>query len=258
MKILAINSSHRGNNGYTAFLINKLFEGATEAGAACEVITLAKLKINRCASCDLCHTRDHYLRCIYDGKDDVRDIFNKMAEADIIVFATPVYIFSMSGLMKTFLDRINSTSNSDDLRLSKSSLFFHHIDQAVCSKPFVVLVCCNNMEDETPKNILSYFRTYSKFMDASQVGTLIRKSGKISGYGIDTEKENNFPRIHDVYRAYIQAGRELAVSEKIIRRTQKRANRNILPIPLIAKFLMKFKFFKKRMFEIIKNKFMEE
>lgn len=257
MKILAINSSHRGDNGYTRFLIDKLFQGATEAGAACEVVTLARLKINRCTGCNLCHTEEHYLTCIYDSKDDVREVFNKMIEADIIIFATPVYIFSMSGLMKIFLDRINATGDSDDLQLSKSGLLFHHINRKICSKPFVVLVCCNNIESETSKNILSYFKTYSKFMDAQQVGVLVRKSGKIVGYGTNSQKENGYPKIHEVYKAYYQAGKDLAILGRIRRVTQNKANQDILPIPLIAKMLMKFKFIKRRMIGIIRNKLKE-
>jgi len=254
MKVLAINSSHRGDSGYTRFLIDKLFQGATEYGAHCEVVSLAKLKINRCIGCQVCHSNGHNLKCVYDDKDDVRNIFNKMIEADIIVFATPIYLFSMSGLMKTFLDRINATGDSNDMQLSKSGLFFHHIDHQICSKPFVVLVCCDNWENETPKNVLSYFKTYSKFMDAPQVGVLVRKSGKMVGHGKDAEKERNFPKIQEVYNAYYQAGKELAIKGKIKSSTQKQANQNILPIPFIVKFLMNFKFFKLKMFSIIKAK----
>lgn len=41
-----------------------------------------------------------------DEDDDFRQVARKMADADIIVFATPVYWYSMSGLMKTFFDRL--------------------------------------------------------------------------------------------------------------------------------------------------------
>lgn len=37
MKLLAINASHRGDKGHTCFFVDKLFKGATEAGAACEL-----------------------------------------------------------------------------------------------------------------------------------------------------------------------------------------------------------------------------
>ena len=55
MRILAINASHRGDKGMTRFFVDRLFDGATRAGAECEVVTLAKLKINRCLSCYRCH-----------------------------------------------------------------------------------------------------------------------------------------------------------------------------------------------------------
>jgi multimeric flavodoxin WrbA len=254
MKILAINSSHRGDTGYTKFLIDKLFPGAIEAGAKCEVVTLARLKINRCISCDNCHSKEHYLTCIYDDKDDIRAIFQKMSVADIIIFGTPVYIFNMSGLMKIFLDRLTATGDPNEMQLSESGLIFHYTDHSICSKPFVVLACCDNMENETTKNVLSYFKTYSKFMDAPQAGILVRQLGKMVGHGKDTEKEKKYPKIQNVYKAYYQAGKELAIKGKISRSTQHKANQNILPIPSIIIFFMKYKFFKKLMFNVIKAK----
>jgi putative NADPH-quinone reductase len=158
MKILAINASHRGERGHTHFLINKLFQGAAAAGAECETVTLARLKINRCLACGRCHTDGHPLQCVYDDKDDVRAVFHKMAGADILIYATPVYVFGMTGLLKTFIDRMNATGDTFDLRMSEKGLMFHHIDRAICSKPFVVLVCCDNLETETPRNVLSSLR----------------------------------------------------------------------------------------------------
>jgi multimeric flavodoxin WrbA len=248
MKIIAINASYRGDKGHTRFLIDKLFKGATECGVECEVVTLSKKKINICKACNICQTEKHYLKCVLDGKDDVLSIFNKMASADIIVFATPVYIFGISGLMKIFLDRIHSTSDVNDLKVSKSGLLFHHINHSICSKPFVTLVCFDNLEDETPKNVLSYFKTYSKFMDAPQVGMLIRNVGGLTGHGKDPEKEKKFPKIYDVYNAYEQAGCELAEYGKITSKTQKRANQEIIPVPLF-RFIKKIKPLKKKLVE---------
>lgn len=249
IKILAINSSYSGDKGYTKFLIDKLFQGATDAGAKCEVITLAKLRISRCKACQRCHTDEHHLKCIFDDTDDVKDIFDKMREADIIIFATPVYIFNMSALLKIFLERLNATGDSNELRITKSGLLFHHVDHEICSKPFVTLVCCDNMEDETSRAILSYFRTYSRFMDAKQVGVLVRRSGKLVGYHKDPDKEKKFPKIQEVYNAYYQAGRELATNGKINYSTQKRANQNILNIPLTIRIFMRLSFFKRRIIE---------
>ena len=250
MRIIAINGSHRGDKGHTRFLIDKLFQGATVAGAECEVVTLAKLKINRCLSCGQCHTEENHLRCVHDGEDDVRAVFQRMAEADLIIYATPVYVFTLSGLLKTFIDRMYATGDVFDLRLTESGLLFHHIDHAICSKPFVTLVCCDNLEIETPKNVLSYFRTFSKFMDAPQVGVLVRNAGRLSGHGKAPELEKKVPKIFDVYAAYEQAGRELATEGRIQRATQRRANQEIVPAPM-------FGVLKRLPFRFLKGKFVE-
>jgi len=250
VKILAINASYRGDRGHTRFLIDKLFAGATAtaAGAECQVVTLTHLKINRCLACGQCHTAEHYLECVHDGKDDVAAVFRQMAKADIIVYATPVYVFGLSGLLKTFLERFYGRGNSGDLSISKSGLMFHHVDTSICSKPFVALVCCDNLENETPRNALAYFRTFSRFMDAPQVGVLVRNGGLLSGHGHDPEREKRVPKILDVYAAYQQAGRELAAEGRVRRSTERRANQEIVPVPLFN-ILKRLKPFKRIMVE---------
>ena len=125
---------------------------------------------------------------------------------------------------------------------------FHHVDHAICSKPFVTLVCCDNLEDETPRNVLSYFRTFSRFLDAPQVGVLVRNGGLLSGHGHDPEREKQVPKILDVYAAYEQAGRELAKDGRIRRSTERRANQEIVPVPLFS-ILKRLKPFKRIMVE---------
>ncbi len=256
MKIVAINGSHRGESGYTQFLINKLFEGAEKVGAQCETIVLAKHKINRCLGCRICHTQNSYLKCVYNDKDDVASLFDIMRTADLLVYATPIYIFNMTGLMKVFLDRITSTADSSIPALSNSGLFFHHIDKELVSKPFVLLTCQDNFESETSKNVIGYFKTFSKFLDAPLAGILVRKSGLLVGHGKDKEKEQNFPKIHNVYEAFIKAGEELATKGKISHKTQQIANQNIIDIPRPVEYLLKFGFIRKnkRIMEMIFQK----
>jgi multimeric flavodoxin WrbA len=256
MKIVAINSSHRGDKGYTHFLIEKLFDGAKNADAECETIVLAQHKINTCMACGVCHKSSHYLKCIYDEKDDVKEIFEKMRQADILIFATPIYIFNMTGLMKFFLDRITSTADSAIKTVSENGLFFHHIDKQLFSKPFVLLTTQDNFEIETSANVISYFKTFSHFLDAKLVGIITRKSGGLVGHGKDPEKEKQYPKIEQVYKAIEKAGFELAKNGKISNKTQKIANQNIINMPKIIEFLLHFKFIrrsKKFMTKILEN-----
>jgi hypothetical protein len=243
MKLLAINGSHRGDSGHSRVLLNLLFSGAAEAGADCEVVTLSKQKINRCLACGKCHTPEHYLKCMYAEKDDVSEIFAKIAAADLLIYATPVYVFGISGLLKIFLDRFYSTSDVNQLCVTQSGLFFHHVDETICSKPFVSLICCDNLDPQTPRNAREYFRTFARFMDAPHVGELIRNSGRLFGHGHDPKARERFPKIAQVYAAYEQAGRELALNGCISRATQRKANQDVIPVPFfgLLKHLIPFK-----------------
>ncbi|MBN2005596.1 MAG: flavodoxin family protein [Anaerolineae bacterium] len=230
MKLLAINASHRGEQGRTHFLINRLFLGATEAGADCEAVSLARLKINRCLACRQCQTQEHHLQCIQ--KDDVQQVFDKMAAADVLIYATPVYLYSMTGLLKTLLDRIFGVCDIADTQVSRSGLMHHHINEAVCRKPFVTLVVCGNIEVETTKNVLSYFRTYARFMDAPRVGTLVRNA---AGYlGPEQAPDMKNPRVKAVCEAYEQAGSDLATRGRVRPATQRKANRELVPVPMFG------------------------
>jgi multimeric flavodoxin WrbA len=227
MNILAINASHRGDRGRTRFLIDHIFQGAQEARAVCEVVTLARLKINRCLACTKCQTKEHYLRCVQEDKDDVRQVFDKIAAADVVIYATPVYLYGMTGLLKTLLDRLYSVCDVADVQLSRSNLIHHHVDESICRKPFVTLVVCGNIETETAKNALAYFRTYARFMDAPRVGVLVRNA-------VSYLEDTGNPRVQPVCAAYVQAGRELATQKRIRRGTQRRANQEIIPVPLFG------------------------
>ncbi len=244
MKILAINGSHRGEKGYTQFLINKLFDGAMRAGANCEVVVLAKHKVNQCLGCRICQRPGHYLKCIYEEKDEVAGIFEKMRNADMIIYATPIYIFNMSGLMKIFLDRISSTADSAKLALTESGLFFHQIDRQLIAKPFVLITTQDNLENETSDNVINYFKTFSRFLDAPIAGIIRRKSGGLVGHGRDPGKENCYPVIREVYKAIETAGYEVATQGRISSGTSRKASAGIVAIPKLIEFLMHFRFFR--------------
>ena len=117
MRILALNASHRAADGHTQILLARLARGARGAGAVFEILLLSELRIDRCLACQKCQTHEHYLKCVID--DDVAMVHRKMAEADIIIYATPVYVFGMSGLLKAFLDRLRSTGDSNNIRLTQ-------------------------------------------------------------------------------------------------------------------------------------------
>jgi FMN-dependent NADH-azoreductase/putative sterol carrier protein len=104
MKILALNSSPRGKGqSKTEWMLNHLVAGMQEAGAEVDVIDLRKKKINYCIGCFTCWTKTPG-KCLH--KDDMtRELFPKFMQADMVVYATPLYHFTLNAQMKTFIER---------------------------------------------------------------------------------------------------------------------------------------------------------
>jgi multimeric flavodoxin WrbA len=246
MKIIGINGSYRGEKGQTSAFLDLLFFGAEFAGAECETIHLARQKINHCLGCDVCHNQDHLFQCVQSAKDDVAELFRKISECDLVIYATPVYVFGISSLLKTFLERFYSTSDVYQMKVTKSGLFFHHVNELLCSKPFVSLICCDNLDARTPQNALDYFTVFSKFMDAKHVGNLTRNGLMLFGDVHEQNGNKSLPKTARVCDAFQQAGYELATQGFISGKTERRANQEILPIPLFG-LLKRFKPFKHAM-----------
>lgn len=105
--VLIISSSPRkGGNSET--LAASFAKGAEEAGHKVETVYLREKKYGFCKGCLACLKVGH---CVI--KDDAVEIAAKMHDADVLVFATPVYYYSVSGQLKTMLDRANPLFDSD-------------------------------------------------------------------------------------------------------------------------------------------------
>ncbi len=106
-KVLIISTSLRkGGNSET--LADEFARGAKEAGNIVEKISLYDKTIGFCKGCLACLKCGH---CVI--QDDAVEIARKMHEADVLVFATPVYYYSISGQLKTMLDRANPLYDTD-------------------------------------------------------------------------------------------------------------------------------------------------
>lgn len=106
-KVLVISSSLRRNSNSDQ-LAAAFAKGAEEGGNEVELITLKDKEIKYCIGCLACQKTQ---RCIFH--DDADTIREKMLNADILCFATPVYYYGMSGLMKVLLDRMNPLYTAD-------------------------------------------------------------------------------------------------------------------------------------------------
>lgn len=105
--VLVISTSLRKNSNSDA-LAAAFARGAKEAGHETEHISLIGKAIGFCHGCLACQKT---LRCVIH--DDADAVAQKMLTADVLVFATPIYYYEMSGQMKTMLDRANPLFPAD-------------------------------------------------------------------------------------------------------------------------------------------------
>lgn len=101
-KVLIISTSLR-KNGNSDMLAQSFEKGATEAGNEVEIISLADKQISFCRGCFACQKTG---KCVI--ADDAALITEKIATAQVVVWATPIYYYEMAGQMKTMIDRANA------------------------------------------------------------------------------------------------------------------------------------------------------
>lgn len=106
-KVVVISTSLRPGSNSNA-LAEQFAEGAKTAGNEVEFISLRGKEIKFCIGCMSCQKTGV---CVF--KDDVPAIMDKVLDADVVCWATPIYYYEMSGQMKTLIDRMNAMYPKD-------------------------------------------------------------------------------------------------------------------------------------------------
>ena len=106
-RVIVISTSlRRGSN--SDMLAERFAAGAKDAGHEVEKLTLVGKDIQFCRGCMACQKLG---RCVI--QDDVNAIMARVLESDVVVWATPIYYYEMSGQMKTLIDRMNAMYEQD-------------------------------------------------------------------------------------------------------------------------------------------------
>lgn len=124
IKVLGVSGSARDvydtsqEESNSETLLKKCLDYCKELGAETEVISLRKYNIKHCKACySTVNTQCHFYCSCYpkdspEGDDMTNIIYDKILEADAIIFTTPVNNFKISTLMAAFLDRCISLDGS--------------------------------------------------------------------------------------------------------------------------------------------------
>ena len=116
MNILILSGSPR-RGGNTELLVEAFVKGASQKHHV-EVVSVHDYKVNPCMGCNACFKNKNNA-CIQ--KDDMPLIYEKMAVADMLVIASPVYFYGLSAQLKAVIDRFHNPIR-DTFHIKKTAL----------------------------------------------------------------------------------------------------------------------------------------
>lgn len=125
MNILVLNGSPRPN-GNTAAMVDAFVKGASENGHNIIVVPVCQKKIAGCLACEYCHTKGEG-KCVQ--QDDMQEVYPVLAEAEMIVLASPIYYHSFTGQLQCAINRIYALDKPK--KLKKAALILSSGDNKV-------------------------------------------------------------------------------------------------------------------------------
>ncbi|MHC1753950.1 MAG: flavodoxin family protein [Methanosarcina sp.] len=226
MKVLAINSSPRMDKGNTSLILNPFLEGMREAGAEVELFYTENLNINPCTGELNCWFKTPG-ECFHN--DDMKILYPKIAEADVMVFATPVYSDGVTGPMKNLIDRmIPLVQPFFELRDDHCR---HPARGKAKARKCVLVSNCGFWEKDNFDSLLVFMKAFCKNASAEFAGALLRPHGG----ALPTMIEMGAP-IGDIFEAAKEAGRQLAKEQKISSETLDIVSRELMPKEMYIQF----------------------
>lgn len=216
MKVLALNSSARtGGGSKTELMLNSLVQGMREAGADVEVVELRKKSVGNCLGCFSCWTKTPGV-CIQ--KDDMtRELYPKWKEADLVVYATPLYHFTVNASMKAFIERT----------LPVLEPFLEEIDGKTVHPlrhrhPKLVLLSVAGFPEMSVFSQLSSWINFVYGSSGRLIAEIYRPMAESMTLPFLKEKAD------DVLRAAAQAGREIVENSRVSAETLERVTRPLV------------------------------
>lgn len=172
IKVLALNSSPHREKGNTALILGPFLEGMKEAGADVELIYVQDLKVNPCLADHSCQLKTPG-RCVQD--DDMRWLLPKLMDADIWVWASPLYTDGVTGTMKMVMDRM--VPGAQPYVSMRDGRLRHPPLEGTRPKNFVLVSNCGFWEMESFEPVVSHMKAFCETAGAQYAGAVLRPHG---------------------------------------------------------------------------------
>ncbi|HIP97427.1 MAG TPA: hypothetical protein EYH32_09475 [Anaerolineae bacterium] len=223
MKILAINGSPRGARGNTDRILQPFLEGARQAGAETEVVYLKDKEINYCRGCFTCWTKTPGV-CVH--KDDMPELLEEIRQADIVVYASPLYIFNVTAQMKTFLDR--HIPLAQPYIVQRGDQYIHPMRyEEEWPKKVVLISNCGFPERHHFAGLVEPFRRFTSAPDMELAATILCAGGELLRQ----------PALQESLQWYVEAarraGREVVEGGRVTPGTQEVLDRPLVEDPAV-------------------------
>ena len=154
MKILGLIGSPRKNSN-TDLLVSAILEGARKNKYSTEKVYLYQFEIKPCVDCKTCKIGN--FKCVL--KDSMRELYNKLEKADVIVFGTPLYWYGPSAKMKLLIDRLRPYISSKHLKGKKA-----------------ILVIPSEEGADACNSTVGMFNSSCKYLEMNLIGVLLPKA----------------------------------------------------------------------------------
>lgn len=105
VKAMFVNGSPR-KQWNTAKMLENAMQGATEAGAECEMVHLYDIDFHGCKSCFACKIKNSKTNGVCAIKDDLRPVLERARQCDVLVLGSPVYYSYPTGDLRSFMERL--------------------------------------------------------------------------------------------------------------------------------------------------------
>ncbi len=220
--VLAINSSPKKGKSNTSLILNPFLDGMKDAGADIELFYIRDLDLKPCTgefSCWFKHPGECYQR------DDMQQLYPKLEEADILVFASPVYVDGINGSLKNLIDWMIPLI-TPMFELSEGHCR-HTLRDGVKEGQLVLVSNCGFWELDNFNPLLLHMKALSKNMSRVFAGALLRPHGP----ALNNMMKMGQP-VDDVFKAANEAGRQLVENGKMSLETLRTISRELLPLEM--------------------------
>jgi hypothetical protein len=220
MHVMAINGSPRKEKSSTNHILAPLLEGMRAAGASTELVHLGHLQIKPCLGCFLCWVKTPG-KCVQ--QDDMAGVLERFVQADLLVFGTPLYHYTMSGLTKNFIDRTLPASEpwlvADPLHPGQSG----HPDRYPRERALLLVSPCGFPEFDHFAPLVQYFRFFAQKLGWRYLGEILRPAGDSLS---DAQSQEDFAWYYNLVR---QAGEQLISQGRITPEVEAGLRQELFP-----------------------------